>query len=52
MIWENADIIITGGVGLATTVISSWSSWALARRKYNAEVDSTKIENLAKIIDV
>ena len=46
------DVIITGGVGIITTIVGSWSSWIFARKKYNAEVDSTKIENLAKIIDV
>lgn len=46
------DILITGGVGVVTTVVGSCTSWIFARKKYNAEVDSTKIENLAKIIDV
>jgi len=45
-------VLLTGGVGIVTTVVGSWSSWIFARKKYNAEVDSTKIENLAKIIDV
>lgn len=48
----NSDIIITGVIGLITTIGGSWSSWVFARKKYNAEVDGTKIENLAKIIEV
>lgn len=42
------DIIITGAIGLITTVISGWTSWLLARKKYNAEVDTNYIENLSK----
>lgn len=48
----NSDIIITGVVGLLTTIGGSWSSWIFARKKYNVEVDTTRIENLAKIIEV
>lgn len=39
-------ILITGGVGIITTVISGWSSWFFARRKYNSEVDNNLIENM------
>ena len=38
-------ILITGGVGIITTVISGWTSWFFARRKYNSEVDNNLIEN-------
>ena len=37
-------ILITGGVGIITTVISGWASWFFARRKYNSEVDNNLIE--------
>lgn len=46
------DILITGGVGVITTIVGSWATWVFSRKKYNAEVDGTKIENLAKIIDI
>lgn len=39
-------VIITGAIGLATTVVSGFSSWFFARRKYNTEVDSNEIKNL------
>lgn len=39
-------ILITGGIGLITTVVSSWTSWFFARKKYNSEVDKNLIENM------
>lgn len=48
----NEEVIITGFVGIITTITGSFTSWIFARKKYNAEVDSTKIDNLSKIIDV
>lgn len=39
-------ILITGGVGIITAVISGWTSWFFARRKYNSEVDNNLIENM------
>lgn len=45
------DVLITGGVGLITTVISGWTSWFFARKKYNTEVDSNEIENLKKSLE-
>lgn len=44
-------IIITGGIGLLSTVVSGWVSWFFARRKYNTEVDSSEIENLKKALE-
>ena len=44
----DVGILITGGIGLVTTVISGWTSWFFARKKYNTEVDSNEIENLKK----
>lgn len=42
----DTGILITGGIGLLTTIVSSWASYFFARRKYNTEVDSKEIENL------
>lgn len=47
MIIDNG-IIITGAVGIVTSIISSWTTWFLARKKYNSEVDSNLIENMQK----
>lgn len=44
-------ILITGGVGIITTVISSWTSWFFARRKYNSEVDNSLIENMQQSLE-
>lgn len=44
----DVGILITGGIGLVTTIVSGWTSWFFARKKYNTEVDSNEIENLKK----
>lgn len=44
-------ILITGGVGIITTVISGWTSWFFARKKYNSEVDSNLINNMKESLD-
>lgn len=43
--------LITGGVGIITTVISGWASWFFARRKYNSEVDNNLIENMQQSLE-
>lgn len=47
----DAGILITGGIGLITTIVSGWTSWFFARKKYNTEVDSNEIENLKKSLE-
>lgn len=44
-------VIITGIIGAFTTVISGWTSWFYARKKYNSEVDNNLIENMQKSLD-
>ena len=44
-------ILITGGIGLITTIVSSWASWFFARKKYNSEVDSNLINNMRESLD-
>ena len=44
-------ILITGGIGLITTIVSSWASWFFARKKYNSEVDSNLINNMKESLD-
>ena len=44
-------ILITGGVGIITTVISGWTSWFFARRKYSSEVDNNLIENMQQSLE-
>lgn len=40
------EILITGGVGIVSSIISGWASWIFARKKYNSEVDGNLIENM------
>lgn len=44
-------ILITGGIGLITTIVSGWTSWFFARKKYNSEVDSNLINNMKESLD-
>lgn len=45
------DILITGGIGLLTTIVSTWASWVFARKKYNSEVDNNLIQNMKESLD-
>ena len=42
----DGGIIITGIVGLSTTIISSLVTWLFSRKKYNAEVNHDEIDNM------
>lgn len=45
------DVIITGLIGLASSVVSGFSGWFFARRKYNSEVDHNLIENMRSSLE-
>lgn len=45
------QVIVTGVVGLITTVTSSWFSWFLAKKKYNTEVDGALIANMQESLE-
>ena len=45
------SILITGGVGLLTTIISIWTTWFFARKKYNSEVDLNLVEKMEKSLE-
>lgn len=45
------DLLITGGIGLISTIVSGWASWVFARRKYNSEVDHNLIENMESSLE-
>lgn len=47
----DVQVIVTGVVGLITTVTSGWVSWLFAKKKYNAEVDSSVIENMKQSLE-
>ena len=44
-------ILITGWIGLITTIVSGWTSWFFARKKYDSEVDSNLISNMKASLD-
>ena len=45
------DVLITGGVGLITSIVSSWTTWFFARKKYNSEVDLNLVEKMEKSLE-
>ena len=45
------SILITGGVGLLTSIISSWTTWFFARKKYNSEADLNLVEKMEKSLE-
>ena len=45
------SIIITGIVGLVSTIVSSWTTLFFTRKKYNSEVDSTNIQNMQETLE-
>lgn len=45
------DVIITGIIGLITTVLSGWTSWFYTRKKYNSEVDNNLILNMKNSLE-
>lgn len=47
----NTETIITGIIGVVTTIIGSWVSWFFTRKRYNSEVDSNEIDNLKKSLE-
>lgn len=46
----NQEIIIAL-IGVLSTITGSWTTWFLARKKYNTEIDSNLIENMQKSLD-
>jgi flagellar basal body-associated protein FliL len=44
-------ILITGGIGLISTIVSGWTSWFFARKKYESEVDHNIIENMESSLE-
>lgn len=45
------DEVIIALIGVFSTVIGTWTSWFLARKKYNVEVDSSLIKNMQGSLD-
>ena len=47
----DVDLIITGGVGLITSIVSSWTTWFFTRKKYNSEVELNLVEKMEKSLE-
>lgn len=47
----DTGVLITGIIGLCTTVVSGWVSWFFTRRKYYTEVDNNVIANMEKSLE-
>lgn len=45
------EVIVTGIIGLLSTITSSWASWTFAKRKYYSEVDHNLIENMENSLE-
>lgn len=46
-----SEVVLTGVIGLFTTILSGWVSWFFARKKYNSEVDRNLIENMENSLE-
>lgn len=47
----DTGIIITGAVGIVTTLVSSFVTWLFSRKKYNAEVSHDEIINMKESLE-
>ena len=47
----DTSILITGGVGIFSTIASSWITWFITRKKYYSEVDHNLIENMENSLE-
>ena len=46
------QVLITAGVGIVTTFCSGFFAFLFSKKKYNAEVDSTRISNMQASLDI
>ena len=47
----DTSILITGGVGILSTIASSCITWFITRKKYYSEVDHNLIENMENSLE-
>ena len=45
-------VLITAGIGTVTTFCSAFFTFIFLKKKYNAEVDSTRISNMQASLDI
>ena len=44
-------IVVTGFIGIISTIVGSWSSYFFTRKKYNSEVDLNLIDKMQKSLE-
>lgn len=47
----DTSILVTGIVGVFSTIVSSWITWFFTRKKYYSEVDNNLIQNMQESLD-
>ena len=47
----DTGILITGAVGIVSSIVSAWTSWFFTRKKYNTDVDSQLIQNMKESLE-
>ena len=47
----NLDVIITALIGIMTSGATSWITWFLTKKKYNAEVDGALLDNMKESLN-
>ena len=45
------DVIVTGGIGILTSIVSSWATWFFTRKKYNLEVGLMNVDKMDKSLE-
>ena len=48
----DSGVLITAGIGTVTTFCSAFFTFIFSKKKYNAEVDSTRISNMQASLDI
>ena len=46
-----SDSVIMALIGIISSIVSAFTSWVFAKRKYRVQVDSSEIDNLKKSLE-
>lgn len=50
-VYSLTEMLVTGGIGILTTIVSGFTAWFFARKKYNSEVDNQVITNMKESLE-
>lgn len=50
-VYSLTEMLVTGGIGILTTIVSGFTAWFFARKKYNSEVDNQVIINMKESLE-